>query len=107
MLEIERLASGDAAKDVEQNDVAELLEADQMGEGAADIAGADQGDLVAGHFCLPNEGWNKASLRRPSLSLPGERSPERRIERRMLLTHPPPSGKIAPPATPPARADVT
>ena len=47
--DVERLARGDAAEHVEQHDVAEFLEADQVGQRAADIAGADQGDLVACH----------------------------------------------------------
>jgi hypothetical protein len=47
--DVERLARGDAAEHVEQHDVAQLLEPDKVGERAADIAGADEGDLVAGH----------------------------------------------------------
>ena len=47
--EIERLALGDAFGDVEQHDVAELLEADEMGERAADLAGADQCNLGTRH----------------------------------------------------------
>src|SRR5262249_61196512 len=47
--EIERLALGDAFGDVEQHDVAELLEADEMGERAADLAGTDQRDLGTRH----------------------------------------------------------
>ena len=47
--DVERLARRDAAEHVEQHDVAQFLEADQVGERAADIAGADEGDLVAGH----------------------------------------------------------
>ena len=48
--QVERLAGGNAAEHVEQRDVAEFLQADQVGERAADVAGADQGDLVAGHW---------------------------------------------------------
>ena len=44
--EIERLALRDAFGDVEQDDVAEFLQADEMGERAADLAGADQRNLV-------------------------------------------------------------
>ena len=47
--DVERLALRHALGDVEQDDVAEFLEADEMGERAADLAGADQGDLVARH----------------------------------------------------------
>ena len=47
--EVERLALRDAFGDVEQDDVAELLEADEMGERAADLAGADQRNLVTRH----------------------------------------------------------
>ena len=47
---IERLALRNALDDVEQDDVAELLEADQMRERAADLAGADQCNLVTRHL---------------------------------------------------------
>ena len=47
--EIERLALRHALRDVEQNDVAELLETDQMRQRAADLTRADQCDLVARH----------------------------------------------------------
>ena len=47
--DVERLALRDAFGDVEQHDVAELLQADEMGERAADLAGADQCDLVTRH----------------------------------------------------------
>ncbi len=47
--EVERLALGDAFGDVEQHDVAELLEADEMGERAADLAGTDQCNLGTRH----------------------------------------------------------
>ena len=47
--EIERLALGNAFGDVEQHDVAELLEADEMGERAADLAGTDQCNLGTRH----------------------------------------------------------
>ena len=43
------LPCGNAFHDVEQHDVAELLEADQMGERAADLAGTDQCNLVTRH----------------------------------------------------------
>ena len=47
--EIERLALRDAFYDVEKNDIAQLLEARQMRQRAADIARADQRDLVSRH----------------------------------------------------------
>src|SRR5690606_19643403 len=46
------LALGHAVDDVEQDDVAQFLEPDQVGEGSADIASPDQGDLVASHVIL-------------------------------------------------------
>ena len=46
---IERLALGRAFGDVEQDDVAQFLEPGEMGQRAADLAGADQGDLVTRH----------------------------------------------------------
>ena len=47
--DVERLALRDAFDDVEQDDIAEFLEADEMGERAADLAGADERNLVARH----------------------------------------------------------
>ena len=47
--DVERLALRDAFGDVEQHDVAELLQADEMGQRAADLAGADQRNLVTRH----------------------------------------------------------
>ena len=47
--DVERLALRDAFGDVEHHDVAELLEADEVGERAADLAGADQRNLVTRH----------------------------------------------------------
>ena len=47
--DVERLALRNAFDDVEQHDVAELLEADEVGERAADLAGADQSNLVTRH----------------------------------------------------------
>ena len=47
--DIERLALRDAFHDVEQDDVAELLEANEVGQRAADLAGADQRNLVTRH----------------------------------------------------------
>ena len=47
--QVERLALGNALDDVEQDDVAQFLLRGEMGERAADIAGADQRDLLASH----------------------------------------------------------
>ena len=47
--DVETFALGNALRDVEENDVAEFLQADEMGERAADLAGADERDLVTGH----------------------------------------------------------
>ena len=58
--DVERLAGRHAAEHVEQDDVAELLEANQVGERAADITGADEGDLVPGHGASPSEGARMA-----------------------------------------------
>ena len=43
------LPCGNAFRDVEEHDVAEFLQADEMGERAADLAGADERDLFPGH----------------------------------------------------------
>ena len=47
--DVERLALRDAFHDVEHHDVAKLLETDEVGEGAADLAGTDQGNFIARH----------------------------------------------------------
>ena len=47
--DIERFALRDAFGDVEHDDVAEFLEADEMRERAADQAGADQRNFVTRH----------------------------------------------------------
>ena len=47
--EVERLALRNAFRDVEHHDVAKLLETDEMGERAADLAGADQCNLGTRH----------------------------------------------------------
>ena len=66
--EIERLALRHAFDDVEQHDVAEFLEADEMGERAADHAGADQGDLGARHGDCSPAGmcWAEIAFGRPT-----------------------------------------
>ena len=53
--QIERLALGNAFGDVEQHDVAQLLETDEMGERAADLAGTDQRNLGTRHGGRPLE----------------------------------------------------
>ena len=47
--DVERLALRQALHDVEQHDVAQLLQGDEMGERAADLSAADQRDFLAGH----------------------------------------------------------
>ncbi len=47
--DVEPLALRDAFRDVEEDDVAEFLQADEVGERAADLSGADERDLLAGH----------------------------------------------------------
>jgi hypothetical protein len=47
--DIEALALRNALGDIEQDDVAQFLHAREMGERAADLAGANEGDLLAGH----------------------------------------------------------
>ena len=47
--DVERLALRHALHDVEHDDVAELLEADEMSQRAADLTGADQRNLVTRH----------------------------------------------------------
>ena len=47
--DIERLALGQALRDVEEDDVAQFLEADEVRERASDHPSADQGDLRARH----------------------------------------------------------
>ena len=47
--DVETLALRNAFRDVEQDDVAEFLQAGEVGERAADLAGADERDLVTGH----------------------------------------------------------
>ena len=47
--QIERFALRDAFGNVEQRDVAELFQADQVGQRAADLAGADESDFRSGH----------------------------------------------------------
>ncbi len=51
--EVERLALRHAVDDVEQHDVAEFLERGQMRQRPADLARADQGNLVSRHAFHP------------------------------------------------------
>src|SRR5260221_14343750 len=57
--EVERLALRNAFGDVEQHDVAELFEANKMGERAANLAGTDQCNLGTRHV-RKNLGWGAA-----------------------------------------------
>ena len=47
--EVEALALGQALDDVDEDDVGETGLGDPLGGGRADVAGADDGDLVPGH----------------------------------------------------------
>ncbi len=47
--DVEALALGNAFRDVEQHDVAQFLQADEMGERAADLASTDERNLMTGH----------------------------------------------------------
>ena len=47
--DVETFALGDAFRDVEEDDVAEFLQADEMGERSADLACTDERDLFPGH----------------------------------------------------------
>ena len=47
--DVERLALRDALHDVEHHDVTEFFQSDEMGQRAADLAGADQRNLVTRH----------------------------------------------------------
>ncbi len=47
--QVQRFALGQAIDDVEHDDVAQFLQADEVSQRAADIAGADESDLVASH----------------------------------------------------------
>ena len=68
--EVERLALGHAFDDVEEHDVAKILERGEVGERAADIARADQRDLAACHgdFLQLSGGAGGVSGGRPSSS---------------------------------------
>src|SRR5258708_23869323 len=57
--EVERVALGNAFGDVEQHNVAELFEANKMGERAANLAGTDQCNLGTRHV-RKNLGWGAA-----------------------------------------------
>src|SRR5258708_7901543 len=57
--EVERLALRNAFGDVEQHNVAELFEANKMGERAANLAGTDQCNLGTRHV-RKNLGWGAA-----------------------------------------------
>jgi hypothetical protein len=47
--EIERLALRNAVDDIEEHDVAQLLQGGQVSQGAADLAGPDQSNFLARH----------------------------------------------------------
>src|SRR5690606_39604027 len=83
--DVESLALRNPLRDIEKNDVAQLLQASQQGQCAADVACADQRDLVACHECSPGllhgnsvgclrplseryKEWSLAGSRRPRFS---------------------------------------
>ena len=51
--DVERLALRDAFSNVEHDDIAELLEADEVSQRSADLTGANQSNLVARHGKFP------------------------------------------------------
>ncbi len=55
--EVQRLALRHALGDVEQDHVAQLLARGDVGQGAADHAGADEGDLRASHEAMLQWVW--------------------------------------------------
>ena len=61
------LALRNAFGDVEQDDVAELLQADEVGERAADLPRADKRDLLASHGTMVPWGKRGAAGRRAPL----------------------------------------
>ena len=59
--DVERFALRRTFGDIEQNDVTEFLDGGEMGERAADLAGADKGDLGSGHLVLRVDGLENRS----------------------------------------------
>src|SRR5581483_3186015 len=53
--DVERLALRHALGDVEHDDVTEFLQADQVSQRSADLAGANQSNLIARHGICPFE----------------------------------------------------
>ena len=47
--DVERFTLGNALRDVEHHDVAELLQANEVSQRSADLTGANQSNLVARH----------------------------------------------------------
>ena len=52
--QIERFALRQSLGNVEQNDIAQLFLSGEVSQGAADIAGADEGYLLACHVGIPS-----------------------------------------------------
>jgi hypothetical protein len=50
---IEAFALRDAFGDIEEDDITQFLEADQVGERAADISGTDESYFLTSHGTLP------------------------------------------------------
>src|SRR5262249_55184825 len=97
--EVERFALGNAFGDVEQHDVAELFEANKMGERAANLAGTDQCNLGTRHV-RENLGWKAAES--PAKRVIDRFRPVVQAARRLLLTSLP--GPQSIPTRPPGRA---
>ncbi len=84
--DVETLALGNAFRDVEQHDVAEFLQADQMGERAADLASTDERDLVTGHEMSLSVGEAPSLLKNVALfdSEMGHLQANKRVNGRVL-----------------------
>src|SRR5215475_15778936 len=81
--EVERLALGDAFGDVEQDDIAELFEADKMGERAANLAGTDQCNLGTRHV---GKNLGSGAAESPAKRVIDRFRPAVQVARRLLLT---------------------
>ena len=78
--DVERLALRHALGDVEQHDVAQFFQADEMSQRSADLAGANQSNLVARHVNLSFRHVRRGKLRGwLSLSLPPFKSADAQL----------------------------
>src|SRR5207248_2814309 len=73
--DIERLSLRQAFNNVEHDDIAEFFQPDEMSQSAADLAGANQRDFVAGHesSCAGNDGCTNCLCNYPQATLPAPR----------------------------------